>query len=97
MSILTRVELENGVYWDERWSAARRAALDIILTQVTTLPFGEAELAAYRGIVEAAGYSRSRVIDRMIAATALVQGLELGTMNGADFRDIPNLRLEVWP
>lgn len=33
----------------------------------------------------------------MIAATALVHGLVLITLNGRDFTDVPDLDLEVWP
>jgi len=97
LSIVSRVELENGVYRDPQWTAVRRAALDAILRRTPTVDFGEAELKAYRRIVEAVGYSRPRTLDRMIAAAALVHGLTLITMNGSDFRDVPDLKLEVWP
>jgi hypothetical protein len=33
---------------------------------------------------------------RMIAATALVEGLTLITVNGEDFRDVPGLEFLVW-
>jgi len=33
----------------------------------------------------------------MIAATAMVQGLTLVTINGDDFRDIGGLSLDIWP
>jgi tRNA(fMet)-specific endonuclease VapC len=42
------------------------------------------------------GVSRSRTLDRMIAATPLVHGLTLVTQNGKDFADVPGLELEVW-
>ncbi len=96
LSIVSRVELENGVYRDPPWAALRRAALDTILTRVATIDFGAAELAAYCGIVETIGYSRANVRDRMIAATALAHDLTLVTFNGSDFRGVPGLRLEVW-
>lgn len=51
----------------------------------------------YRDILAVCGYSRSRVFDRVIGATAIVHDLTLITINGADFRDIPDLKLEVWP
>ena len=97
LSVISRVELENGVYRDRRWAAVRRSTLDTILTRIATIEFGEAELAAYRAIVEAIGYARARTTDRMIAATALANDLRLVTINGADFRDIPGLQLEIWP
>lgn len=97
LSIVSRVELENGVYKDPKWTAERRATLDKILTRIMTIEFGELELAGYRSIVETIGYSRARVSDRMIAATALVHDFVVVTMNGGDFRDVPGLRLEVWP
>ena len=51
----------------------------------------------YRDIVEACGYSRRKVIDRLIAATAISRDLTLISCNGKDFADIPDLSLEVWP
>ena len=47
-------------------------------------------------IVEAIGFSRTKVLDRLIAATALANALPLATRNAKDFRDIPGLRLEEW-
>jgi predicted nucleic acid-binding protein len=53
-------------------------------------------VAAYGRIVAAAGHSRRKVVDRMIAATALANGLTLITLNGADFPDLPGLDLVAW-
>ena len=51
----------------------------------------------YGHIVRDCGFTRARVFDRLIAATAIVHDLTLVTINGPDFRDIPGLKLEVWP
>jgi predicted nucleic acid-binding protein len=96
LSAVSRVELENGVYRDPKWASARRARLDAMLERMATLELGEAEIAAYRAIVAAAGASRRKTFGRMVAATALVHGLTLVTLNGADFADVPGLDLEVW-
>ena len=42
------------------------------------------------------GYSRRKLLDRMIAAQALVHRATLVTLNEDDFRDIPGLHLESW-
>ena len=97
MSVLTRVELEGGVYSRPELMAKRRAAVDALLTTMKVHPFDAAAASAYRDILAARGFVRSRITDRMIAATALVHGLTLITINGDDFRDIPGLSLEVWP
>jgi predicted nucleic acid-binding protein len=97
LSAVTRVELENGVYRDSAWASVRRANLDAMLRHMVSLDFGDAEIDAYRAIVAEIGYSRRRVIDRMIAATAIANGLSLASLNPIDFRDIPGLALEAWP
>ncbi|HWH18127.1 MAG TPA: type II toxin-antitoxin system VapC family toxin [Allosphingosinicella sp.] len=96
ISIVTHVELEGGVYRDPSQTSRRRARLDALLEGLTILPFDEQSAQAYRSILEAAGFSRPRILDRMIAAQAISAGLPLITMNAADFRDIPNLVLEDW-
>ena len=94
ISAISHVELENGV---ARASDGNlRALLDKVLEQVTTLNFTVSEIEAYRTIVQAAGYSRRKVADRMTAATALAHGLALVTLNGRDFRDVPELELVEW-
>ena len=55
--------------------------------------FGKAEAVAYGQIVAQIGYSRRKVIDRMIAAQAIVIGATLVTLNPDDFSDIPDLNL----
>jgi len=60
------------------------------------LPFGEAELPAYRAICAAtvaAGRSltRARRMDMMIAATALTNGLTLATRNADDFAAVKDI------
>ena len=96
ISILSAVELEGGVHARPELAPARRDALDSLLQRVDIVPFEQVELAAYRTIVEAIGYDRRKVIDRLIAATALAHGLTLATRNPKDFRDVPGLELEVW-
>lgn len=96
ISAITYVELENGVHREPEWTKMRRIAIDQLLTNVIPLDFGASEIAAYRRILETTGYSRRKVADRMTAATALVHGLPLVTLNGRDFRDVPGLELIEW-
>jgi len=97
LSIVSQVELEGGVVAKPSLAAKRRAALDRMLATLPVLPFDAPCVAGYRRIVEQAGFSRRKIVDRMIAATALAHRLTLVTLNGADFADIPELALEVWP
>ena len=96
MSIVTRVELEGGVYRVPAQASVRRARLDVILKAIPALAFDDAAADAYGAIVGHAGYSRRKLLDRMIAAQALVHRSTLVTMNGPDYADIPNLKLLVW-
>lgn len=50
----------------------------------------------YGQIVSQSAFNRRKIIDRMIAATALANNLTLITANGADFADIDGLKLEIW-
>ena len=95
-SVLTVAELEGGVFAAPAFAAARRAALDLLIERADILPFGDPELAAYRSILAACGYARSKVVDRLISATALANGLALATRNPKDFRDVPGLEVEEW-
>lgn len=97
LSAISRVELENGVYRHPEWTERRRAALDVLLHRLVTLDFDEQAIMAYRRIVSAVGYSRRKVIDRMIAATALANGLDVVTVNVADFDDVLGLTVVPWP
>ena len=94
--MLTAAELEGGVYRDPPLTQTRRAALDALDGKLDILFFGDAELFAYRTILQARGFSRPRILDRLIAATALANGLALATRNPSDFRDIPDLAIEAW-
>jgi tRNA(fMet)-specific endonuclease VapC len=96
ISIVTRVELEGGVYRDPAQAALRRPRLDAILRVLPVLPFDDAAADSYRAIVESAGYSRRKLLDRMIAAQALVHRAALVTKYPADFRDIPELEVVAW-
>ena len=96
MSIVTRVELEGGVYREPAHSQARRARLDTMLAAIPTLAFDDSAADAYGAIVANAGYSRRKLLDRMIAAQALVHRASLVTKNAGDYADVPGLSLLAW-
>jgi tRNA(fMet)-specific endonuclease VapC len=96
LSIITRVELEGGVYADPANTALRRPRLDVMLQALPVVSFDEPAAEAYRRILQACGYSRRKVLDRMIAAQALAHRATLVTANPDDFRDVPGLELLAW-
>lgn len=97
MSAVTLVELRGGVANDRSTQRLREPLLAAMLRFVPVLPFTAAEADVYGEIVRQTGHDRRRVLDRMIAAQAIVAKLPLVTMNGRDFADIPDLDLEIWP
>lgn len=97
MSLLSWVELESGVVAQPELADQRRIRLDRLLARFAIIDLNPPIVDAYRTIVAATGFSRRRILDRLIAATAIVHDLTLITINGPDFRDIPNLKLEIWP
>lgn len=97
VSIVTIVELAAGIVQSAPAARARREAVTrALVSDLSILPFGEVEAEHYSAIVLATGFARARVLDRMIAATALAAGLPLVTANVRDFRDIPGLQTEDW-
>lgn len=96
LSIVTRVELEGGVYREPAFAAIRRARLDVMLQAIPVLDFDMPAAEAYGAIIAAIGYSQRKLLDRMIAAQALAHRAALATLNPDDFSDIPGLRVEIW-
>jgi tRNA(fMet)-specific endonuclease VapC len=96
ISIVSRVELEGGVQAEPLQAAVRRRRMDAIFQALQVLSFGSADAEAYGAIVRAVGYSRRKLLDRMIAAQAIVHSATLVTQNPTDFRDVPGLALEAW-
>jgi tRNA(fMet)-specific endonuclease VapC len=96
ISVITRVELEGGVYRHPAEAGLRRARLEVLLEALPVLAFDDAAAEAYRAIVEATGYSRQKLLDRMIAAQAIVHGATLVTLTPDAVKDIPGLQVLVW-
>ena len=96
LSVISRVELEGGVYRDPAQASIRRPRLDAMLAALPVLTFDDTDADAYWQIVEVVGYSRRKLLDRMIAAQALVHRATLVTLNASDFRDVPGLELLSW-
>jgi predicted nucleic acid-binding protein len=96
LSVVTRVELEGGVHREPAHAAVRRARLDAMLAAIPTLAFDNAAADAYGAIVAHAGYSRRKLLDRMIAAQALVHRATLVTLNAGDFADVAGLQVIAW-
>jgi predicted nucleic acid-binding protein len=74
-------------------TAAEAAAQQALFPEETIVPFGahEARLAAQ--VYKHLKRPRGRDIDIAIAASALVHGAAIWTLNRADFHDIPDLRV----
>lgn len=96
LSVVTRVELEGGVYAKPDEQDERRLAVDALLNMLPLLDFDFDMSETYGQIVAQSGFSRRKIIDRMLAATALVANMTLITTNGDDFADIQGLQLMVW-
>ena len=96
LSVITVVELHGGVVRDQDPAQQRRRALDRMVQNFNVLAFGFDEAVAYGRIVAALGFSRRGIIDRMIAAQALVARATVATLNARDFREIPDLQIEDW-
>lgn len=96
ISVMTRVELENGVNREPAGTSYRRRSLDRLLHTIAVEMFTHADILAYGAIVHDIGYHRQRTLDRLIAAQAITRGATLITRNGKHFREIGELKLEVW-
>ena len=59
----------------------------------TAVSFGSAEAAVASRLYKAVHKPRGREVDLAVAASAQVAGAALWTLNVADFRDVPGLRL----
>lgn len=98
LAMITRIELEAGVYRSLPGDVAlRRAAVDRLLRAFAVVGFTEADVRAYGAIVAQQGHARGQTLDRLIAAQAITRNATLITRNGKDFRRIEGLRLEIWP
>lgn len=96
LSVISHAELEGGVYAFADEQPRRRAGVNALLQMLPVIDFDFEMSSVYGKILEQTGFNRRKLIDRMIAATALVANMTLITTNGADFADIEGLKLMVW-
>ena len=97
ISMITRIELENGVNADPSQAPLRRRLLVRFLQTIATQMFTDADILTFGKIVYNLGYDRRTTLDRLIAAQAITRDATLITRNGKDFRRIDRLKLEEWP
>lgn len=95
-SVLCVAELRGGLHRRPDLLAERRHRLDLLLSNVSRLPFDMAAVGAYDDIIARRGFVRSRDFDRMIAGHAISVAATLVTDNATDFADIPGLEVENW-
>lgn len=93
ISSVTLVELEGGVYAERADREVRRFALDTLLSATPVLPFDADAARLYGRIVARDGFSRRKIVDRMIAAHAMHVEATLVTLNPRDFAAITGLKL----
>jgi tRNA(fMet)-specific endonuclease VapC len=96
LSIITRVELINGIYNKPELAASRLARVTEMLPSFNVPDFDKACIAQYEIIIQKAGFSRRKILDRMIAAQTIVVGATLVTLNPDDFKDIAQLKFIGW-
>ena len=97
ISVVTRIELENGVNREPAAADHRRRLLDRFLETIMVQLFTPADILAYGAIVYNLGYDRRTTLDRLIAAQAISRDARLITRNRRDFARIEGLHLEPWP
>jgi predicted nucleic acid-binding protein len=91
-----RLGLSAIVLYEWRRGPRTRAELSVqedLFPSEQAAAFGAAEAAMAAGFYKKVSRARGREIDLAIAASAIVHGAAIWTLNPADFRDIPNLRL----
>jgi predicted nucleic acid-binding protein len=69
------------------------AAQEDLFPRASAVPFGPAQADLAARLYRALPKPRGREIDVAIAACAISDGAALWTLNRADFKDIPDLRL----
>lgn len=67
-----------------------------MLSAIPCLEFGNDAAEVYGRIVMENGYSRRKILDRMIAAQARLHRMDLGTFNASDFNEIGLLNVLDW-
>jgi predicted nucleic acid-binding protein len=68
-------------------------AQEALFPAESALPFGPQEAALAARLYKAVRRPRGRELDLAVAACAIARDAELWTLNAADFRDLPGLRL----
>jgi predicted nucleic acid-binding protein len=72
---------------------SERAAQEELFPSESAVAFGAAEAALASRLYKHLTRARGREIDLAVAACAIASGGAIWTLNPADFRDIPGLRL----
>jgi predicted nucleic acid-binding protein len=72
---------------------AELAAQESLFPSEQVVEFGAPEAAAAARLYKQVPHPRGRELDLAVAASALVNGAAIWTLNTADFRDIPGLSL----
>ena len=96
ISMISRIELENGVNAEPGLERHRRRLLDRLLETISVEMFTHADILAYGAIIYDLSYDRRLTLDRLIAAQAIARDATLITRNGKDFRRIEGLKLVEW-
>ena len=74
-------------------SRAELSAQEELFPSERAAPFGSADAAIASRLYKQVARARGREIDLAIAASAIANGAAIWTLNPANFRDIPDLRL----
>ena len=69
------------------------AAQEALFPSASAIPFGHNEATLSGDLYRAVTRPRGREVDLGIAACAILREAQLWTLNRADFRDVPGLRL----
>ena len=96
ISMISRIELENGVNAQPGLAHHRRRLLDRQLETISVEMFTDDDILAYGEIVYNLSYDRRLTLDRLIAAQAIARDATLITRSGKDFRKIEGLKLIEW-